>query len=84
MKQNILLALAFGSISAVKLEGPPVYSSGSHWRKAWPEGQIDNADGDADVISAFNGPYTLKKKGKPAKVFPKWHEYEPHTTTTKN
>ena len=28
----------------------------SHWRKVWPEGVIDNAEGDADVLDMFNHP----------------------------
>ena len=71
----------------LQLQGPPVYTKGSpysHWRTSWPEGIVDNADGDSDVIDAFNGPFTLKHKGKPEQEFPKWREYEPHTTTTKD
>lgn len=67
-------------------QGPPVYTKGdpySHWRTTWPEGQVDNSDGDADVIAAFNGPFK-KKEAKPEAEFPKWREYEPHTTTTKD
>ena len=82
MKQTILLLVA--CTSAISLQGPPVYSEGSHWRSAWPEGAVDNADGDDDVISSFNGPYTLVHKGKPEPVYPKWREYEPHTTTEKD
>ena len=26
---------------------------GNHWRKVWPEGITDNADGDAEVINRF-------------------------------
>ena len=79
MKQTIVFLM--GCASAISLQGPPVYSVGSHWRSTWPEGAVDNADGDADVISDFNGPYTLMHKGKPEQVYPKWREYEPHTTT---
>ena len=25
----------------------------SHWRKVWPEGAIDNSDGDAEVMDRF-------------------------------
>ena len=28
----------------------------SHWRKVWPEGDVDNADGDAEVLSMFLEP----------------------------
>ena len=26
----------------------------SHWRKVWPEGAVDNSDGDAMIIDRFN------------------------------
>ena len=26
----------------------------SHWRKVWPEGAVDNSDGDAEIIDRFN------------------------------
>ena len=35
---------------------------GAHWRKVWPEGAIDNADGDAEVIDAFLYPVDKTKK----------------------
>ena len=28
----------------------------SHWKKVWPEGAVDNADGDAEVLDMFNHP----------------------------
>ena len=35
----------------------------NHWRYTWPEGHVDNADGDAEVINAFS----LPEKKKPEK-----------------
>ena len=46
-----------GIATAVQLEGIPVkalmQNHQSHWRKVWPEGAIDNADGDAEVLDMF-------------------------------
>ena len=41
----------------------------SHWRKVWPEGDVDNADGDAEILDWFNHP-EHKKKGKPHITYP--------------
>ena len=52
----------------------------SHWRKIWPEGDTDDARGDAEVLNQFLAP--------PAKAPPRaeheWIPYEPHTTTMEN
>ena len=53
MNKLILIA----SVSAVQLESIPIgvlmQHNPSHWRKVWPEGAVDNADGDAEVINRF-------------------------------
>lgn len=43
-------------------------SQPSHWRKPWPEGATDNADGDAEVIDMFL--HKKKKEPKPKIVYP--------------
>ena len=35
---------------------------GAHWRKVWPEGAVDNGDGDADVLDMFLKPDIKTKK----------------------
>ena len=54
---NKVIALLIASASAVQLEAIPAGSlmqnNPSHWRKIWPEGITDNADGDAEVINRF-------------------------------
>ena len=42
---------------------------GNHWRKVWPEGAIDNGDGDADILDWFNHP-DKKEKKKPVITYP--------------
>ena len=42
---------------------------GNHWRKIWPEGAIDNGDGDADILDWFNKP-EIKKNDKPTITYP--------------
>ena len=42
---------------------------GEHWRKAWPEGAVDNGDGDADVLDMFLKP-EIKEKKKPKITYP--------------
>ena len=55
---NKVIALLIASASAVQLEAIPAGSlmqnNPSHWRKIWPEGIVDNADGDAEIINRFN------------------------------
>mmetsp|Transcript_19668 Transcript_19668/g.30389 ORF Transcript_19668/g.30389 Transcript_19668/m.30389 type:complete len:129 (-) Transcript_19668:49-435(-) len=41
----------------------------SHWRKIWPEGDTDNADGDAEILDWFNHPEKHGKK-KPKITYP--------------
>ena len=54
---NKVIALLIASASAVQLEAIPagalMQNNPSHWRKTWPEGITDNADGDAEVINRF-------------------------------
>ena len=40
----------------------------SHWRKAWPEGATDNADGDAEVLEMFL--HKKKTAPKPKVTYP--------------
>ena len=51
----------------------------SHWRKSWPEGAVDNADGDAEVLSMFLDPPEKKKKKKEPTF--EWSFDEDVTTT---
>lgn len=72
MKTIILsLGLMVGSTSSIKLDGIDkkelMQNNPSHWRKAWPEGDTDNGEGDADVI------WMEKKKKEPkAKITYPW------------
>ena len=56
---NKVIALLIASASAVQLEattipaGSLMQNNPSHWRKIWPEGITDNADGDAEIINRF-------------------------------
>ena len=54
---NKIIALFIASASAIDLASIPVgtlmQSNPSHWRKVWPEGIVDNADGDANVLDMF-------------------------------
>ena len=63
---NKVIALLVASASAAQLESIPVGSlmqnNPSHWKKIWPEGIVDNADGDAEIIGRFNLPEKDKKK----------------------
>ena len=34
----------------------------SHWRKVWPQGVIDNSEGDSEVLDMFNTPEKHEKK----------------------
>ena len=68
-------ALLIASASAAQLDvvgysngsipiGTLMQNNPSHWRKVWPEGAVDNADGDADIINRFLYPVDpVKKKG---------------------
>ena len=57
---NKVIALFVASASAVKLDAIPataiMQNNPSHWRKVWPEGAVDNADGDAEVLDRFTYP----------------------------
>lgn len=73
MKTIILgLGLMVANTSAVKLDGIPkgalMQSNPSHWRKPWPEGATDNADGDAEVLDMFL--HKKKKEVKPKVTYP--------------
>ena len=64
---NKVIALLIASASAVQLEattipaGSLMQNNPSHWRKIWPEGITDNADGDAEILNRFNKPEEEKK-----------------------
>ena len=66
------LGLMVASTGAVKLDGVPkaaiMQSQPSHWRKPWPEGATDNADGDAEVLDMFL--HKKKKEPKPKITYP--------------
>ena len=55
-------------------------SQPSHWRKPWPEGDTDNADGDAEVIEMFL--HKKKTPPKPKITYP-W-VYDDDVIETKN
>ena len=61
---NKVIALLIASASAIQLETIPagtlMQNNPSHWRKVWPEGITDNADGDAEIIGRFNIPEVEK------------------------
>ena len=85
MKTIILsLGLMVAETAAVNLEGIPkgalMQSQPSHWRKAWPEGDTDNADGDAEVLDMF---LTKKKKEPKPKITYPWN-YDEDVIETKN
>ena len=74
-----VIALIAGA-SAVALKGIPagalMQNNPSHWRKAWPEGDVDAGDADEDVIN-LAGP---GRKGPPKPVPGSFHEtYGPFT-----
>ena len=54
----------------------------SHWRKMWPQGSVDNADGDAEVLDLFNHP-EKKKPGPPKETYP-WTLDEDAVETAKS
>ena len=76
---NKIVALFIASASAVELTSIPMGSlmqnNPSHWRKVWPEGQVDNADGDAEVLEWFNKP-EKKPDGGPKETYPWTHSDE--------
>ena len=51
----------------------------SHWRKHWPEGATDNADGDAEVLDMFA--QRRKKKDKTQTFTYPW-QYDKDVVTT--
>ena len=53
----------------------------SHWRKAWPEGNTDNAEDDDSVIDMFLE--KEKKKPKPVITYP-WSLDEEAVSTSKS
>ena len=67
------VALLISSAQAVSLESIPAGSlmqnNPSHWRKVWPEGAIDNADGDSEILDWFNQP-EVKTKKKVKETYP--------------
>lgn len=70
---------------AVQLQGVPkdaiMQAQPSHWRKAWPEGDTDNADGDAEVLDMFM--HKKKKEAKPKITYP-WNYDEDVVETGKS
>merc|ERR1711908_90751 len=62
MKVSILalVAIATQDVEAVQLasRGIPypalMQEQPSHWKKVWPEGAVDNSDGDAEILDRFN------------------------------
>ena len=52
----------------------------SHWRKVWPEGAVDNSDGDAEIIDRFNKEPPAKPDG-PQEKYP-W-SYDEDVLATK-
>ena len=65
------IALLISSTHAVALESIPastlMQNNPSHWRKNWPEGIVDNADGDAEVLETFLKPEEEEEKKKDKK-----------------
>ena len=86
MKTIILsLGLMVGSTSSLKLEGIDkgtlMQNNPSHWRKAWPEGDTDDGNGDAEVLEMF----LKKKKAAPkSKITYPWNYDEDVIETKKS
>lgn len=74
--------ILIGAAAAVKLSGIDYEAlhEGAHWKKAWPEGAIDDGSDDSEVLDRFLAPKE-KEPDVPAHV---WYEYEPHTVTKQN
>ena len=76
---NKIIALLIASASAIELTSIPygnlMQSNPSHWRKTWPEGQVDNSDGDAGVLDMFNT-RPVKKDTKGTETYPWTHSEE--------
>ena len=47
----------------------------SHFRKVWPQGVIDNSDGDSELIDSFLVPLSRKKEKKVEHITYPW-EYD--------
>lgn len=81
---KFVLAALLGMCQAVQLEGIDVKElhEGNHWRKAWPEGNVDVSEGDSEILNRFN----VAEEEDLDKVVPPhvWHTYEPHTLSFKN
>ena len=72
---KICISLLISSAAAVSLDSIPAESimqnNPSHWRKAWPEGAVDNGDEDAGVINDFLYPIDEKlAKQEPKETYP--------------
>ena len=78
MKTFVIIA-GIISAQAVQLSATGIdkkeLMEGNHWRKAWPEGAIDDSEGDSAVINTFLTP----EPKKPDPEQHQWFEYEPHT-----
>ena len=76
---NKIIALLIVSAAAVELTSIPAGSlmqnNPSHWKKTWPEGIVDNADGDADVLNQFTT-RPKEKKTKGLETYPWAHSEE--------
>merc|ERR1719504_220143 len=82
-----LVAIATQETQAVQLasRGIPypalMQEQPGHWRKVWPEGAVDNSDGDAEVIDRFN----TRPAGPPAGPQEKYPwEFDADVIGTKN
>ena len=79
------LGLMVGTSSALKLEGIDkdalMQNQASHWRKAWPEGDTDDGNGDAEVLDMFMR--KTKKAPKPKITYP-WNYDEDVIETKKS
>lgn len=59
------------AVAAIKLESQGIpypalmNEQPSHWRKVWPEGAVDNSDGDAEVLSEWTPECTRHCPKKP-------------------
>ena len=68
MKSIIGITLMAIGVSSIKIEGIPkddiMQNQPNHWRKIWPEGEIDDSTGDAEVLNMFSLPEPPKEPEK--------------------
>ena len=87
MKFNFY-AILFGIVAAKKLRyydganDDHLYkdTKANHWRYEWPQGHVDNGDGDADVINKFSLPEKKKKEEDKTEMYA-W-KYDPDVIQT--